>query len=135
MQKVMKNVMNKMIVAMIMMAIANVMPAMADNHKNVNSGRRDHPVVVNNHNNKDVHAGKMDKKPAGHDAHNKHAYKPDVKSCVVKVSRHTHHNRVVARAERVRGVMDTRWNPRTRELIIRYDARMTSARNIRHAVA
>ena len=130
----MKNVMNKMIVAMIMMAIANVMPAMADNHKNVNSGRRDHTVVVNNHN-KDVHAGKMDKKPAGHDAHHKHAYKPDVKSCVVKVSRHTHHNRVVARAERVRGVMDTRWNPRTRELIIRYDARMTSARNIRHAVA
>ena len=131
----MKNVMNKMIVAMIMMAIANVMPAMADSHKNVNSGRRDHTVVVNNHNNKDVHAGKMDKTPAGHDAHNKHAYKPDVKSCVVKVSRHTHHNRVVARAERVRGVMDTRWNPRTRELIIRYDARMTSARNIRHAVA
>lgn len=130
----MKNVMNKMIVAMIMMAIANVMPAMADNHKNVNSGRRDHAVVVNNHK-KDVHPGKMDKKPAGHDAHNKHAYKPDVKSCVVKVSRHTHHNRVVARAERVRGVMDTRWNPRTRELIIRYDARMTSARNIRHAVA
>ena len=131
----MKNVMNKMIVAMIMMAIANVMPAMADNHKNVNSGRRDHTVVVNNHNNKDVHAGKMDKKPAGHDAHNKHAYKPDVKSCVVKVSRHTHHNRVVARAERVRGVMDTRWNPRTRELIIRYDAHMTSARSIKHAIA
>ena len=135
MQKVMKNVMNKMIVAMIMMAIANVMPAMADNHKNVNSGRRDHTVVVNNHNNKDVHAGKMDKKPAYYGAHNKHAYRPDVKSCTVKVSRHTHHNRVVARAERVRGVMDTRWNPRTRELIIRYDARMTSARNIRHAVA
>ena len=130
----MKNVMNKMIVAMIMMAIANVMPAMADNHKNVNSGRRDHAVVVNNHN-KDVHAGKMDKKPTGHDAHNKHAYKPDVKSCVVKVSRHTHHDRVVAKAERVRGVMDTRWNPRTRELIIRYDAHMTSSRHIKHAVA
>ena len=131
----MKNMMNKVIAAMIMMAIANVMPAMADNGKYVNSGRRDHTVVVNNHNNKDVHAGKMDKKPAGHDVHNKHAYRPDVKSCIVKVSRHTPHNRVVARAERVRGVMDTRWNPRTRELIIRYDARMTSARNIRHAVA
>ena len=131
----MKNVMNKMIVAMIMMAIANVMPAMADNHKNVNSGRRDHSVVVNNHN-KDIHPGKMDKKPAGHDAHHKKpAYRPDVKSCVVKVSRHTHHDRVVAKAERIRGVMDTKWNPRTRELIIRYDAHKTSARNIKRAIA
>ena len=121
----MKNMMNKVIAAMIMMAIAYVMPAMADNGKYVNSGRRDHAVVVNNHK-KDVHPGKMDKKPAYYGAHDKHA---------VKVSRHTPHNRVVARAERVRGVMDTRWNPRTRELIIRYDARMTSARNIRHAVA
>ena len=113
----MKNMMNKAIAAMIMMAIAYAMPAMADNHK------------------RDVHPGKMDKKPAYYGAHNKHAYRPDVKSCTVKVSRHTPHNRVVARAERVRGVMDTKWNPRTRELIIRYDARMTSARNIRHAVA
>ena len=134
MEKVMKNMMNKVIAAMIMMAIAYVMPAMADNGKYVNSGRRDHAVVVNNHK-KDVHPGKMDKKPAYYGAHDKHAYRPDVKSCTIKVSRHTPHNRVVARAERVRGVMDTRWNPRTRELIIRYDARMTSARNIRHAVA
>lgn len=130
----MKNVMNKVIAAMIMMAIAYAMPATADNHKNVISGRRDHAVVVNNHN-KDVHPGKMDKKPAGHDAHNKHAYKPDVKSCVVKVSRHTHHDRVVAKAERMKGVMDTKWNPRTRELIIRYDAHKTSARNIKRAIA
>ena len=130
----MKNVMNKMIVAMIMMAIANVMPAMADNHKNVNSGRRDHAVVVNNHK-KAVHPGKMDKKPAYYGAHGKHAYRPDVKSCIVKVSRHTPHNRVVAKAERIKGVMDTRWNPRTRELIIRYDAHMTSSGHIKHAVA
>ena len=130
----MKNVMNKVIAAMIMMAIAYAMPATADNHKNVISGRRDHSVVVNNHN-KDVHPGKMDKKPAGHDANNKHAYKPDVKSCVVKVSRHTHHDRVVAKAERMKGVMDTKWNPRTRELIIRYDAHKTSARNIKRAIA
>ena len=111
----MKNIMNKVIAAMIMMAFASAMPAMADNHKNINSGRRDHSVVVNHH--------------------NKHAYRPDVKSCVIKVSRHTHHDRVVAKAERVRGVMDTKWDPRTRELIIRYDAHMTSARNIKHAVA
>ena len=38
----MKNVMNKVIAAMIMMAIAYAMPATADNHKNVISGRRDH---------------------------------------------------------------------------------------------
>jgi len=130
----MKNIMNKVIAAMIMMAIAYAMPAMADNGKYMNSGRRDHAVAVNNHN-KDVHSGKMDKKPAGHDAHNKHAYRPDVKSCVIKVSRHTHHNRVVAKAERVRGVINTKWDPRTRELIIRYDAHMTSARSIKHAVA
>ena len=130
----MKNIMNKVIAAMIMMAFASAMPAMADNHKNINSGRRDHSVVVNHHN-KDVHAGKMDMKPAGHDAHNKHAYRPDVKSCIIKVSRHTHHNRVVAKAERVRGVINTKWDPRTRELIIRYDAHMTSARSIKHAIA
>ena len=124
MQKVMKNVMNKVIAAMIMMAIAYAMPATADNHKNVISGRRDHAVVVNNHRN-----------PAGHDIHKKPAYRPDIKTCVVKVSRHTHHDRVVAKAERMKGVMDTKWNPRTRELIIRYDAHKTSARSIRHAVS
>ena len=120
----MKNVMNKMIACMIMMTIASAMPAMADNGKYVNSGRRDHAVVVNNH-----------KNTAGHDIHKKPVYRPDVKSCTVKVSRHTPHNRVVARAERVKGVMDTKWNPRTRELIIRYDAHITSPWNIRHAVA
>ena len=120
----MKNVMNKVIAAMIMMAIAYAMPATADNHKNVNSGRRDHAVVVNNHRN-----------PAGHDIHKKPAYRPDIKTCIVKVSRHTPHNRAVAKAKRVRGVMDTKWNPRTRELMIRYDAHMTSARSIRHAVS
>ena len=130
----MKKMMNKVIAAMIMMAIANVMPAKADNYKNVNSGRRDHAVVVNNHK-KDVHPGKMDKKPAYYGAHNKHAYRPDVKSCTVKVSRHTPHNRVVAKAERIKGVMDTKWDPRTRELIIRYDAHMTSSGHIKHAVA
>jgi len=131
----MKTIMNKVIVAMIMMAIANVMPAMADNHRNVNSGRRDHSVVVNNPK-KDVHSGKMDKKSAYYDDHHKKpVYKAEIKSCVIKVSRHTHHNRVVAKAQCIKGVMDTKWNARTRELIIRYDAHMTSARSIRHAVA
>ena len=120
----MKNVMNKVIAAMIMMAIAYAMPATADNHKNVISGRRDHAVVVNNHRN-----------PAGHDIHRKPVYRPDIKTCIVKVSRHTPHKYAVAKAKRVRGVMDTKWNPRTRELMIRYEAHMTSARSIRHAVS
>ena len=114
----MKNVMNKVIVAMMMMAIANVMPAMADNHRNVHSGRRENTIVVNNH----------------HNNHH-HAYRPDVKSCTIKVSRHTPHHRVAAKAERIKGVMETRWNPRTRELTVRYDAHVTSARNIKRAIA
>jgi hypothetical protein len=122
--KVMKNVMDKVIVVMIMMAIAYAMPAMADNGKYVNSGRRDHAVVVNNHRN-----------PAGHDIHKKPAYRPDIKTCIVKVSRHTPHNRVVAKAKRVRGVMDTKWDPRTRELTVIYDGKVTSARNIKHFMA
>lgn len=130
----MKNIMNKVIAAMIMMAIANVMPAKADNYKNVNSGRRDHAVVVNNHN-KDVHPGKVEKKPTHYDVHHNNAFKADVKSCTIKVSRHTPHNRVVAKVEHVHGVMGTKWNSRTRELIVHYDAHRTSSWNIKRAVA
>jgi hypothetical protein len=40
-----------------------------------------------------------------------------------------------ARADRMKGVIDTKWNPRTRELTIIYDAKVTSARHIRHFMA
>ena len=76
----------------------------------------------------------MDKKTAHFDAH-KHAYRPDVKTCTIKVSRHDSHKKVVAKVENMKGVMDTNWNPRTRELTVRYDANKTSARNIKHFMA
>ena len=41
----------------------------------------------------------------------------------------------IASDEYMKGVMDTNWNPRTRELTVRYDANKTSARNIKHFVA
>ena len=34
-----------------------------------------------------------------------------------------------------KGVMNTKWNPRTRELTVIYDAKVTSARHIMHSVA
>ncbi len=77
----------------------------------------------------------MDKALSHHDAHKMHAYRPDVKTCTFKVSRHDSHKKVVAKIENMKGVMDTKWNPRTRELTIRYDANKTSARNIKHFMA
>ena len=76
------------------------------------------------------------------DTHKTHAYRPDVKTTTIKVSRHDSHKtkvstirQVVAKVENMKGVMDTNWNPRTRELTVRYDANKTSARNIKHFVA
>jgi hypothetical protein len=51
------------------------------------------------------------------------------------VSRHESHLRAAAKVERMKGVINTQWNPRTRELTVIYDARMTSPRHIRHFMA
>ena len=40
-----------------------------------------------------------------------------------------------AKVENMKGVMDTNWNPRTREVTVIYDANKTSARNIKHFMA
>ena len=125
------NWLNKVIAAMMMMAITTAMPAMAGN-KNHND-KKDKVVAVNN-NKKDSHFDKVDKKTTHFDAH-KHAYRPDVKACTFKVSRHDSHKRVVAKAEHIKGVMNTKWNPRTRELTVIYDAKVTSARHITHFMA
>ena len=77
---------------------------------------------------------KVDKKTAHFDAH-KLAYRPEVKACTFKVSRHDSHKKVVAKAEHMKGVMNTKWNPRTRELTVIYDAKVTSARHIMHIMA
>jgi len=42
---------------------------------------------------------------------------------------------VAAKVENMKGVMDTSWNPRTHELTVIYDAKVTSARHIKHFMA
>ena len=126
--------MNKVIAAMMMMAITFAMPAMAGNKKSNNHGKTDKVVVVNN-DKKASHFNKADKKTSHFDAHKTHAYRPDLKTTIIKVSRHDSHKKVVAKVENMKGVMDTNWNPRTRELTVRYDANKTSARNIKHFMA
>jgi hypothetical protein len=131
--------MNKVIAAMMMMAITTTMPAMAGN-KNHND-KKDKVVAVNN-GKKDSHFDKVDKKtmvctsrPTHFDAHKKNTYRPDMKTYTFKVSRHDSHKKVVAKVEHMKGVMDTKWNPRTREVTVIYDAKVTSARHIKHFMA
>jgi hypothetical protein len=127
------NWLNKVIAIMMMMSITFAMPAMAGN-KNNNHGKNDKAVVVNN-DKKASHFEKADKKASHFDNNRSHAYRPDVKATTIKVSRHDSHKKVVAKVENMKGVMDTNWNPRTRELTVRYDANKTSARNIKHFMA
>ena len=123
---------NKVIAAAMMMAITSAMPAMSGNKKH-NNGKNDKVVVIVDKK-KASHFDRIEKRTGHFDAH-KHGYRPDVKACTFKVSRHDSHNRIVARAEHTRGVMNTKWNPRTRELTVFYDAKVTSARHIMHSVA
>ena len=125
------NWLNKVIAAM-MMAITFAMPAMAGN-KNHN-GKKDKVVAVKNKNVSHFDK-KVDKKTTHFDTHKKNAYRPNMKTYTFKVSRHDSHKKVVAKAEHMKGVMNTKWNPRTRELTIIYDAKVTSARHIMHFVA
>ena len=127
------NWLNKVIVAMMLMAITFAMPAMAGNKKH-NNGKNDKVVVVINNDKKVSHFDKSDKRTSHFDTHT-NAYRPDMKTCTFKVSRHDSHKKVVTKAEHMKGVMDTKWNPRTRELTVIYDAKVTSARHIMHSVA
>ena len=126
--------MNKVIAAMMMMAITTAMPAMAGNKNHTNNDKKGKIVAVNNHKS-ESHFDKVDKRTAHFDAHKKNAYRPDVKTCTFRVSRHDSHHKVVAKVEHMKGVMDTKWNPHTREVTVIYDAKVTSARYIRHSVA
>ena len=127
--------MNKVIAAMMMMAITFAMPAMAGNHKKPNNHGKNDKVVVVNNDKKASHFDKVDKRTSHFDAHKTHAYRPDVKACTFKVSRHDSHKKVAAKVEHMKGVMDTKWNPRTREVTVIYDAKVTSARHIKHFMA
>ena len=127
------NWLNKVIAAM-MMAITTAMPAMASNKKHNNHDKNTTVVVVTN-DKKASHFDKVDKRTSHFDAHKKHAYRPDVKTCTFRISRHDSHRKVVAKVEHMKGVMDTKWNPRTREVTVIYDAKVTSVRNIKHFMA
>ena len=115
---------------MMIMAITSAMPAMAGNKKH-NSGKNNKVVVVDK---KASHFDMVDKKTTHFDAH-KHAYRPDVKTCTFRVSRYDSHRKAVAKAEHMKGVMNTKRNPRTREVTVIYDAKVTSARHIKHFMA
>ena len=132
----MKTIMNKVIAAMMMMALTTTMPAMAGN-KNPRNDRNDKKttvVVVNNHKGAS-HFDKVDKALSHNNAHKGNVYRPDVKTCTIKVSRHENYRKVVAKAENMKGVIDAKWNPRTREVTVIYDAKVTSSRNIKHFMA
>ena len=122
------NWLNKVIAAMMIMAITTAMPAMAGNKTTVSTSRQHN----NGKNNKVVVV--VDKKTTHFNAH-KHVYPPDVKACTFRVSRYDSHMKAVAKVEHMKGVMNTKWNPRTRELTVIYDAKVTSARHIMHSVA
>ena len=122
------NWLNKVIAAMMMMAITSAMPAMAGNKTTVSTSRQHY----NGKNNKVVVV--VDKKTTHFNTH-KHVYRPDVKACTFRVSRYDSHIKAVAKAEHMKGVMNTKWNPRTRELTVIYDAKVTSARHIMHFMA
>ena len=129
--------MNKVIAAMMMMALTTTMPAMAGNKNNPRNDRNDKKttVVVVTNNKGASHFDKVDKALSHRYAHKGHVYRPDVKTCTIKVSRYENHKKLVAKAENMKGVIDAKWNPRTREVTVRYDAKVTSARNIKHVMA
>ena len=120
--------MNKVIAAMMLMAIAFATPAKAGNKKPNNHGKNDKVVVVNN-DKKDSHFDKVDKRTSHFYAHKTHASRPDMKTCTVHLSRFDSPRAAMER------VAEVKYNPRTREITVLYDAKVTSSRHIRHAVA
>ena len=133
----MKTMMNKVIAAMMMMALTSAMPAMAGNKNTPRNDRNDKKttVVVVTNNKGASHFDKVDKVLSHHNAYKGNVYRPDVKTCTIKLSRHENYKKAVAKAENMKGVIDAKWNPRTREVTVRYDAKVTSARNIKHFMA
>ena len=127
--------MKKTIAAMMMMAMTVAMPAMAGNK---HFGKNDKKATVVNHDKKAGHSAKrtahLDKRTATH-FDTRHAARPDIKICTFRLGRHDSPRAAIARAERINGVKEAKYNPRTRELTIIYDAYRTSILHIKHAVA
>ncbi len=124
----------KVIAAMMILAITTAMPATAGNKKYGHHNKKTDVIVVTTHK-KGTHIDKVDKRTARFDVHKRYVGRPHVKTCTFRVNHYTAHRHVVARAERIHGVMDAYWNPRTHEVTVCYDARMTSARHIMRSVA
>ena len=117
--------MNKVIAATMIMAITAAMPAMAGNKKNFGNDNKAKVMVVMND---------MDKRDTHHYRHHGYAHHPEMRVCAFKVNRHSAPSHMVARPERIHGVIDAHWNPRTHEVVVRYDARRTTAHHIRHTM-
>jgi len=131
--------MNKVIAAM-MMALTIAMPVAAANspkHHGSTRGKVEVPVTKpgDRPDKGTPHMDAPHHDAPHHDVHRGHAYRPDVKTCTIRVSRHDSHKRIEAKAERLPGVMHTSWNPHTRELTVRYDAHVTSSHYIKHHIA
>ena len=118
--------MNKVMAAMMIMAITAAMPAMAGNKKHFAINNNAKVVLVMNN---------FDKRGPHFDRHHRPAHHPDMRVCVFRVSHHEAPHHMVAKAERIHGVIDAHFNPRTHEVIVRYDARRTTAHHIRHFMA
>ena len=116
------------------MAITTAMPAMAGNRNHKHHDKKTTVARVSN-SPRGSHFDRVDKALSHNGYHKGHAYHPDVKTCTFRVSRHDSHRKVVAKVEHMKGVMDTKWNPRTREVTVIYDAKVTSARHIKHFMA
>ena len=127
--------MKKTIAAMMMMAMTAAMPAMAGNN---HFGKNDKKSTVVNHDKKAGHYDKSiahyDKRTATHfDTHR--AARPDMRTYKIHLSRYDSPRAAIARAERINGVKEAKYNPRTRVLTILYDAHRTSIHHIKHTMA
>ena len=116
--------MKKMIAAMMMMAMTAAMPAMAGNkHFDKSAAHFDKRTATH-----------FDKRTATHFDTRHHA-RPDMKICTFRLGRHDSPRAAIARAERINGVKEAKYNPRTREITILYDAHRTTLRHIKHTMA
>ena len=108
---------NWLIAAMVMMAMTVAMPAMAGNRHHNHHNHHDKNVVVVVHHKGGPH---FDKRAAHFDRH--HAPRPDMRICSVYLSRFGSPRAAMERAERIHGVAEVKYNPRTREITVLYDA-------------
>ena len=123
----MKKMMNKVMATMIMVLTAAA-PAMAGKNKHFKADKKHNATVVVDKR----HYAKADKKVGHFDT--RRAYHPDMKICSIKLSRYDSPSKIMARAERLYGVKNTRYNPHTRTVSVLYDAKMTSVRNIKRHI-